>query len=60
MFPCGHRLLFVHGFGMLLLLGSLINLDTLGKWSSPLIRFVTPSSGLNFFLSLLLTFSSLL
>ena len=39
-FPFGHRLLFVRGFGLLLLLGSLINLDTLGKWSSPLIRFV--------------------
>ena len=66
-FPCGHWLLFVRGFGVILLLGGLINLDTLGKWSSPLIRFVTPSSGLNFlvsffsfFLSLLLTFSSLL
>ena len=67
MFPCGHWLLFVRGFGVLLLLGSLTNLDTLGKWSLPLIRFVAPSSGLNFlvsffafFLSLLLTFSSLL
>ena len=67
MFRCGHWLLFVRGFGVLLLLGGLINLDTLGKWSSPLIRFATPSSGLNFlvsffsfFLSLLLTFSSLL
>ena len=66
-FPCGLRLLFVRGFGVFLLLGSLINLDTLGKWSSPPIRFVTPSSGLNFlvsffsfFLSLLLTFCSLL
>ena len=66
-FPCGHRLLFVRGFGVLLLLGGLINLNTLGKWSSPLIRFATPSLGLNvlvsffsFFLSLLLTFSSLL
>ena len=66
-FPCGHRLLFVRGFGVLLLLGSLINLGTLGKWSSPLIRFATPSSGINllvsifsFFLSLLHTFSSLL
>ena len=33
-FPCGHCLLFVSGFGVLLLLGGLINLDTLGKWSS--------------------------
>ena len=66
-FPCAHRLLFVRGFGVLLLLGGLINLDSLGKWSSPLLRFVTPSSGINFlvsffsfFLSLLLTFYGLL
>ena len=46
------------------MLGSLTNLDTLGKWSLPVIRFVAPSSGLNFlvsffafFLSPLLTFS---
>ena len=50
-FPCGHRLLLVRGFGVLLLLGGLMNLDTLGKWSSPLIRFVTPSSGLTFWLA---------
>ena len=55
-FPCGHRLLFVRGFGVLFLLGGLINLDTLGKWSSPLIRFVTPSSGLNFLVSFFFLF----